>query len=328
MEELMARYMAGDLSEKERGSFEAELATDKTVAQEFEAYLNLWQLTHDSANTISFDTDSAWNNVEGQISKETKVVAMEPKKSFSFVKIAATLLILAVSSYLIFTSVSESSSDEMIEVLSLQELKEITLPDGSVVKMNANSKLTYSKDFNKSTRKVVLVGEADFDVVRNERVPFLVEAGASTIKVLGTNFDVVAYPNSTVKLNVTEGKVAFAAKENSEVMKIVEGGQKATLSSDEIEVTEIKNLNYSGWWTRSFSFEGTKLKDVVEDLEKAYWVEIELSEEIEDCPLNTTFKDNSIDEIVDIITASFAEQGMTSSKTEENKIKLSGKSCN
>jgi transmembrane sensor len=329
MEELMGRYLAGDLSKEERTSFESQLTTDESVSEEFEAYLNVWNLTHDSNAEDVFDTDKAKKEVEKQTLGETKVIAITPNRSFSVLKIAATVTILAIATYFITTSLNtDQIQKEKISISSEQNLKEVALPDGSIVRMNANSAITYSSDFGETNRNVTLVGEADFDVTSNKNLPFVIDAGASRIEVLGTKFNLSAYNNKNVLLNVTEGRVAFAPKIQMDKGAIVIKGQKAilTIEDNKIDVSEIDNSNFNGWWTRTLVYEKTKLTEVLNDLEKTYWVEFEYDKNlIGDCPLTSTFKNQSIDDIVEIILANYP--GMESTKTEENKIKLFGKGC-
>ncbi|MFZ1311892.1 MAG: FecR domain-containing protein [Chitinophagaceae bacterium] len=71
----------------------------------------------------------------------------------------------------------------------------VQLPDGSVVWLNAGSKLTYNKDFGKEIREVTLTGEGFFDVAKNKEKPFVINTATISIKVLGTAFNVKAYPD-------------------------------------------------------------------------------------------------------------------------------------
>lgn len=328
MEELMGRYLAGDLSNEEKTSFEQQLTTDESVSEEFEAYMNVWNLTHDQKAEDEFDTDKARKIVEEHTLGKARVIAM-PNRSFSVLKIAATVTILAIASYFIASSLkNDELLAEEISFSSDMNLKEVSLPDGSTVRMNANSSISYNADFGKTNRNVTLIGEADFDVKSNKDLPFVIDAGASMIEVLGTKFNLTAYSEENVLLNVTEGRVSFASKAQIDKGAVVVKGQKAilTISDNQIDVSEISNANYNGWWTRTLIYEKTKLTEVLNDLEKTYWVEFEYDKEIiGDCPLTSTFKDQSIDDIVEIILANYP--GMKSIKTEENKIKLFGEGC-
>ena len=98
MEELIAKYLADELGAKERADFESKLVQDESFSLEFEAYMNAWDLQND-AQSSSFNTEAAWKTVQSQIT-ETPVIEMK-KSNFSFLKIAATLLVLAVAGYFI-----------------------------------------------------------------------------------------------------------------------------------------------------------------------------------------------------------------------------------
>ena len=94
-----------------------------------------------------------------------------------------------------------------------QVINEYTLPDGSVVALNSNSKLVFPKQFNGDTREVTIEGEAFFDVKPNPEKPFIINAGKAQIKVVGTSFNVSAYPETeTLEVVVKTGKVQVISK--------------------------------------------------------------------------------------------------------------------
>ena len=86
-------------------------------------------------------------------------------------------------------------------------------PDGSIVTLNRNSKLIFPKHFTKNVREVTITGEAFFDVKPNTSKPFIINAGNVQVKVLGTSFNVCAYPGTeTVEVVVESGKVQVTRK--------------------------------------------------------------------------------------------------------------------
>src|SRR2546423_14261851 len=90
----------------------------------------------------------------------------------------------------------------------------LVLPDGSTVWLNAGSKLTYNKDFGNNIREVSLVGEAFFDVMHIPDVPFVIETPTAVVKVLGTSFNVKAYPNeTTTETSVIRGRVEISPRQ-------------------------------------------------------------------------------------------------------------------
>lgn len=356
MEELMAKYLAGELSKKERTDFESQLIQNEQFSLEFEAYINAWSL-HEPSQGSSFDTVSAWAKVNDQILTESvPVMQVVDKKStgtngetgksnkaeisefnapatagskFSFMKIAATLLILALGGYVAVTNLnSDTLVNDTTEHLSAQtSTDEFELPDGTLVKLNANSKLTYDKNFGIEHRNVTLMGEANFDVKRNENLPFIIEAGQSQVEVLGTSFDIAAYPGKEVKLVVTEGTVSFASRKKADVKEILTKGQQAVIdvAGEVIQVSEVTNDNFKSWWTREFQFENALVSEIFETLEKTYHVEIDYPEAMKNCKwTHSNSKDFSIEQVFDLFKASFTS---VSFDIKENQIKLEGTAC-
>lgn len=107
--------------------------------------------------------------------------------------IAASITLLI--GFFLFESIKPRSDvkEEWIVFNSQNGVSEVVLPDSSVVTLNHGSRLSYSTDYNKSSRDVRLVGEACFQVARNEHVPFIVKTRQIDVKVLGTVFNVSAY---------------------------------------------------------------------------------------------------------------------------------------
>lgn len=86
----------------------------------------------------------------------------------------------------------------------------LTLPDGTEVWLNANSKIVYGSDFNETSRKVTLTGEAYFKVAPGEQKPFIIQAGGVKVKVLGTVFNVRSYPDEpNIETTLVSGSVAI-----------------------------------------------------------------------------------------------------------------------
>ena len=326
MEALIAKYLADELSVEERRDFESKLVQDESLCRVLEAQLNLLGYTDKGVVAPEFDANKAWNAVSKQVMEDDegkKIVPMH-RKSFSFLKIAATLLILVVAGYFVITGMQ---SDEFAEVRTgNREMKEVELPDGTLVKLNANSLLTYKKTFDPDLREVSLMGEGDFDVAGNPEKPFIIITNVSSIKVLGTHFGVSAYPGEAVELNVREGKVMFTPVSKKENEKVVSEGQRGTIlpEAEEVVVSEMMDFNFSGWWTRELVYDQTRLEEVLNDLENTYWVNIEYNEKIADCKLTATFDRKPIEEIIEIIEVTF---GVKATSTKENHIKLEGKAC-
>ena len=175
-----------------------------------------------------------------------------------------------------FSKIKTTSDEPEMKTISTPRGKdyELVLSDGTVVLLNADSKITFPTRFTGNKRTVKLVGEAYFKVSKNKHRPFIVETGNLYTKVLGTEFNLKAYPHSDVNVTLIKGSVAVNA-EGKEVM--LKPGENAEYSEDkDIEVTTVDTEGYIQWKDGYFYFDNVPLIDVVRDLGRWYNVNIEI----------------------------------------------------
>lgn len=175
-----------------------------------------------------------------------------------------------------FSRVKATSGEPEMKTISTPRGKdyELVLSDGTVVLLNADSKITFPTRFTGNNRTVKLVGEAYFKVSKNKHRPFIVETGNLSTKVLGTEFNLKAYPHSDVNVTLIKGSVAVNA-EGKEVM--LKPGENAEYSENkDIEVTTVDTEGYIQWKDGYFYFDNVPLIDVVRDLGRWYNVNIEI----------------------------------------------------
>ena len=175
-----------------------------------------------------------------------------------------------------FSRVKATSGEPEMKTISTPRGKdyELVLSDGTVVLLNADSKITFPTRFTGNKRTVKLVGEAYFKVSKNKHRPFIVETGNLYTKVLGTEFNLKAYPHSDVNVTLIKGSVAVNA-EGKEVM--LKPGENAEYSEyKDIEVTTVDTEGYIQWKDGYFYFDNVPLIDVVRDLGRWYNVNIEI----------------------------------------------------
>jgi len=196
----------------------------------------------------------------------------------------------------------------------------ISLPDGSMVKMNASTKIEYPEHFTASARRVKLSGEAFFEVTSDTACPFIIDTENASVEVLGTSFNVAAYPRSgLVEVNVETGKVKLTQiTEGNSIPKsaILPAGERGWLKVADNEIGHLKILapNYSSWITKEIVFQRTPLAEAFAVLENTYHVTIRMENpEIGSLPYTANFADLKLDYIVDVIA-----------RTHHLKVKKSG----
>ncbi|MGN7721651.1 FecR family protein [Chitinophaga sp. 22620] len=150
----------------------------------------------------------------------------------------------------------------------------LTLPDGSRVWLNAASSVTYPTAFTGESREVSITGEAYFEVAKQAGKPFRVKAGAMSVEVLGTHFNINAYTEEkTVKTTLLEGAVKIAASGKEALLK---PGQQAGLQGNgSLNVKDNVNLDeVVAWKNGLFQFNDADMPAVMRQLENWYDVKV------------------------------------------------------
>ena len=152
---------------------------------------------------------------------------------------------------------------------------EVILPDGTKVTLNAASSLTFPTAFIGTERQVKLAGEAYFEVAENKEMPFTVNSGVQTVEVLGTHFNINAYPDErTLKTTLVEGSVKVMAGSMSTV--IVPGQQTALDSADPANISRqyVDIDKETAWKNDVFAFDKADVRSVMRQISRWYDVEV------------------------------------------------------
>ena len=176
------------------------------------------------------------------------------------------------------------------------------LPDSTVGMLNSGSKLTYSIPFN-GNRSISLEGEAWFDVKSDQNHPFVITAGNSSVKVLGTSFNINAYPvEDFIEVVLNEGKVEFKGDMNDSISTIINPSERLTYKNGNINKDITDPLKYSGWKDGKLIFRGDPMTEVARRLERWYNVKVNIAnKELEHYSFRGTFIDDSLEEVLKLL---------------------------
>ena len=152
----------------------------------------------------------------------------------------------------------------------------LILSDGTRVMLNAESQLIFPVHFSGDIRQVKLKGEAYFKVKKNAKHPFIVETDRLLTRVLGTEFNLKAYPGAENHVTLVSGSVAIRNKANSREV-VLKPGEDAFLSENErFNVTCIDTEYYVQWKDGYFYFDNLPLVDILKEIGRWYNVSIEI----------------------------------------------------
>jgi len=218
-------------------------------------------------------------------------------------------------------SAGPESSLQVIESVA-GAYKQITLNDGSTVRLASDSKLSWEGDFN---RKLSLQGSAFFEVYASSE-PFVIETEVGITTVLGTSFGIetVGSPingQSVVKVTLVSGRVSLSNTGSESV--ILSPGEQGIISKSGISISEV-NLTHALVWSELLVFRDTPMKDVVAELERRFKVKIGLDESLASTPLTGTFdQERGVREILDIMAAALSAKLSVDEQTGELSLERS-----
>lgn len=179
------------------------------------------------------------------------------------------------------------------------EQRLITLPDGSVVRLNSDSRLDVDADYIDGSREVRLTGEAYFDVEGNPEQPFLISVGDAVVHVIGTEFNVKE--GEQVMVAVTEGVVSFRHQElDNRSAALLTPGHLGVLSTSgrDVRIEETPVENYTSWMNGHLRFEQMPFEQVLSQLERIYDVQYNVnSDEISHLQLTAYTEQMQLEEV-------------------------------
>lgn len=263
----------------------------------------IWDQSKSLAARSNVNVDKAWEKFESRTSTSLAPVVPLKRNRFNWRAIAASVFIIAgigLAAFLIF----RDKTPQQLLVQTTQDTKVDTLPDGSTITLNKHSTISYPARFNKETRPVTLTGEAFFEVEPDQKKPFIVSVDDLQVTVVGTSFN-IKKEKDHIDVIVETGIVRVTHGDQSVELT---AGEKARFSSTGTPVVKEKVTDklYNYYHSREFVCDDTPLWKLVDVLNEAYGADIVLGrEELRDVRLNTTFYNESLDKVLEIIHLTF-----------------------
>lgn len=304
--QILGHILSGDASTKDYILFSQWMNEDSKNQALFQQIKGYWDAELKFSTTIS--PSVTLNNIRHKISHKRRVVRLRLFTKLSISAAAAVALILITVTHL-SPNVHPAAKEEIFTYVTNQNRSEFSLSDGSKVMLNKNSRLTYSEDYGKNTRKVQLKGEAYFEVEKDTIHPFIVDMGdGASIRVLGTKFSA----NNVSKENLVEtvlleGSIQF---EHQNEHTILSPNQRLIWSKvgNKISIIPVNAEEQLAWKDGLQKYRSIALSDLIEQLQQRYGVPIHITARSllnPDITVTGTFQDNqSLPEVLNIISKS------------------------
>jgi transmembrane sensor len=210
-----------------------------------------------------------------------------------FYRIAASVIfiLLSVGAIYYFAHMDAPTSYAVLKNADKSLLRFIELPDGSTVILNAGSRLHYPESFTDKIREVSLEGEAYFDIISDPSRQFIVHTGKITTTVLGTAFNIRAYPDQkNITVTVRRGKVQVSNEKT--VIGIINRNQQITFNTrdEDVAQTTVKSHEVTTWMEKDIFFDDITLGQAIDQLEKRFGQPIDVENgQLSRCRFTGTF---------------------------------------
>lgn len=233
-----------------------------------------------------------------------KAIRKRQKYSNALWRVAAGLLILIglVTTVLYFNPIEnpEESVKQITYTTQWGETQDIILPDGTNVKLNAGSSISYPEKFTPTKRNVRLRGEAFFDVVKQKESPFIIQTNEVTTTVLGTSFNINTEHKEHITVTVATGKVRVASNYDNEVILTSKHQATYNPTTQTISTREVNLDNYLDWKAGILRFENVTIAEASKKLERWYNARITiLSDDVANCRFSGKFNNEALNTVLE-----------------------------
>lgn len=298
-DDLLVKYLLDEATVAERKEVEQWLVADARNQKYLDDFRLIIEKNHPDSYLDDEKDYAALARLHARMERE-KLIA--PTRSlFTRTRAIAAVLIVAVASWLAYTLLTQN---KLIDLQSDANVLTQNLSDGSTVILNKQSLFSYPAKFNGQTRTVKLDGEAFFTVAPNQTKPFIIEANGVTVQVVGTSFNVKSSKGQT-QVIVETGIVKVSRLEKSITLL---PGEKVNIASSSGVLAKETNRGklYNYYYSNELVCDKTPLRELVPVLNEKFDATIVISNpKLEDLPISTTFKGNSLNEILTVIHETF-----------------------
>ncbi|MGK7393275.1 MAG: FecR family protein [Candidatus Cyclobacteriaceae bacterium M3_2C_046] len=317
MEEIIIKYLNQNLLPEEELRLKAWLKEDKNNRQVFEHIVANWHIkqTEIQASQHNIYQRIIQTPIQDQIDHIGDVRGQVWK---TWIKVAAILLIAITTSLVIFDLQQMDQKTELQEITRVEKKAlpgqklSFTLPDGSVVKLNSDSRLMAPQQFTNKSRQVFLEGEAFFEVTEDASRPFVVTTDDFKVKVLGTSFNIRSYQeeeNSSVA--VVSGKVMVSNSTTDQKT------QEEVLTRNQMLVYSFndqswkKHIGYDhdlilGWRDQKLIFKNDRISTILNVLSRWYGKEFKVNAAIDpDREYTARFSNPTLKEVMESLSYNY-----------------------
>ncbi len=299
---LITNNLAPDQKEEVLSSIKEDLESENLYRK---AKIT-WALMASTQKMPDYEIEKSYGNIHARISSQ----ANQRSIFFKYFKYAAVVFaMVGMSATMFYMGRQNTGFTHALKYTSVVadkgQVSKVILPDSSVVWLNSGTTLSYNSSYSQNNRDLSLSGEAFLEVRKNTQLPLVVTSGKLMVKVLGTRFDVKAYPDDKeIKVLLESGKVELLHTSDKSFRYKIDPGQMASFDqqSNKMNICTTNVQVFSGWKKGELNFVDTPMSEVLKSLKRKFDVVFEVnSSKVYRSVFNANFKNESLKEILDYI---------------------------
>ncbi len=303
--EDILKLVTGNLPREEKKKVVAEIHARKENKEIFKKVKISWAFLSSTRKLNNYEIENAYLKFQEKISGKKRRQIPTIKIVFKYAAIIVFLISLTTIYYTNKQQFNRTDTKKKLSYISFitenGQRSKVVLPDSSIVWLNSGTTLSYPSNFSEQHRKVSLNGQAFFQIYHKENSPFSVHANGLIVNVLGTKFDVNAYPeNDKIAVMLESGKIELAHEGLESFSYTMQPGEKATynIANKALTLNYADASIYSSWKDGKLIFRNESMKNVVEKLKRWYNINIDITdEEVYNSIFSGTIQNESYEEI-------------------------------
>ena len=308
---LLNKYVHDTASRQELEEFFALIRDAENDEHLRSMIRGLYDQIREEDDSVPSYVDEDGNLVFGESALSFTLPPNKPRKNkWAVVAIAACLLAVAIPGYFWIKnkpdagSIASNEHHQTKKTTDRSEYRYILLPDSTQVWLNASSTLEFPDQFKGPKREVVLSGEAYFDVKHAEDIPFIIHTGEVATTVLGTAFNIKAYPGfNDVIVSVSRGKVKVTR--GGQLLATLTKGQQVKVGNKTDEITKklIEENDVAAWQKGKLVYDDERFEEIVTNLKQIYNADVRIENAfVRNLKVSTSFsRESGIEHALEVL---------------------------
>jgi len=305
MKSIITKYLRGKSSADEQNELLHWVRKEEHLG-EFQQIKEEWK-AEVVGEAVPSEFVGDWKTIQNRMMEQLQQDIQRKQRTLNVFRYAAILLVMIAVPALVYIFSTDRQTSPLVYTTvaaDYGQISKVVLPDSTVIWVNSGSTIKYNNQFSASNRDIELIGEAFFKVHKNKDLPLVVTNEDLRVKVLGTEFSVMAYPEEkNIQVVLEKGKVELTTTSQANLKQEMKPGELVsfTKANKEMVLSTVNTGLFTSWKDGIINIYNLPLSELVIKLEKRYNQKFEVDNEIKNLPYTFTIKNEKLSNILSLM---------------------------